>query len=182
MLFGKRESRSVVARRRGAYRPKPDGLEERLLLAIDLGGVAPPAVQNPNNPLPTIATHFYGVDLAGANTGLGAGFSVSDVGDVNLDGFDDFFVGAPTVTTSFGLGGGGNSTAFLIFGSRQVSSAQPIINWLQLSNGNTGANNRVGTLTQLGNTVGNQQNPITGTPIDFPFSGLRFTVNTPNSQ
>jgi hypothetical protein len=182
MLFGKREKRSGVARRHGTFRPKPDWLEDRTLLAIDLGGVTPPTTTNANNPNPGIATFPYGVDFAGGSTGLGAGFSVTDVGDVNGDGYDDFVVGAPTVTSSFGLGGGGNSTAYLIFGSRSVGTTQ-ITNWLTISaNTTTGrANNRVGSLPLLGNTSTLNTNPITGVNLNFPFSGIKFVTST-NSQ
>src|SRR3954454_15252610 len=75
MLFGKRESRSLVARRRGTFRPKPDWLEERTLLPIHLGGGAPPVNPNANDPQPAIATTPFGVDFAGGISGLGAGFS-----------------------------------------------------------------------------------------------------------
>ena len=83
-----------------AFQPRSERLEDRLLLAIDLGGPAPG--------LPNVATIItgntppgpFGVALGGAVPNGGAGYSVTDVGDVNGDGFDDFFVGAPTVTTN----------------------------------------------------------------------------------
>ena len=90
MLYGKREPRSAITRRRGAYRPLGEDLEARCLMAIDVGGTAPPV-------LPNVATVPFGVELVGGVPSGGAGFSVSNLGDVNLDGFDDFFVGAPTV-------------------------------------------------------------------------------------
>ena len=62
MRFGNRGSRSLDARRSPAFQPRRERLEERLLLAIDLGGSTSPA-------LPNIATNVppnpFGVDLAG---------------------------------------------------------------------------------------------------------------------
>src|SRR4051812_44990893 len=89
MRFGNRGPRSSAARRRGEFQPRFQPLEERYLMAIDLGGVLPPG-------LPNIATVPFGVDLGAGQASGAAGFSVNDVGDVNNDGFDDFVVGAPT--------------------------------------------------------------------------------------
>src|SRR5690242_14918482 len=73
MLFGKREPRSAVARRHGAFRPQADRLEGRILMAVDVGGSTPPN-------LPVMATAPLGVIEAGATQAGGAGFSVTDVG------------------------------------------------------------------------------------------------------
>ena len=85
MLYGKREPRSPHTRRRGAYRPLGENLEDRCLMAIDVGGTTPPT-------LPFVATDLRGVEMVGGVPNGGSGFSVSNLGDVNLDGFDDFFV------------------------------------------------------------------------------------------
>jgi hypothetical protein len=171
MRFGIRGPRFLAAQRRGAFRPKAEALEDRLLLAIDLGGTTPPT-------LPTIATHPYGVDMVGGQSGGGAGFSVHDVGDVNGDGFDDFLIGGPTVVSNggqIGIGNGGNSRAYLVFGSRAVNAGN--VDWLTLN-----AVQRVGDLGQLGNSSNGQQNPITGA-TGFPFDGITFfTSQNPNSQ
>ena len=107
MLFGNREPRSLVARRHGAFRPKGEDLEDRLLMAVDVGGSTPPN-------LPAMATIPLGIDMAGSIPAGGAGFSVTDVGDMNGDGFDDYVVGAPTVINQGGtvvLGSNVNSAA-----------------------------------------------------------------------
>src|SRR5438094_6766593 len=84
MLFGNRRPRKLDARRRhggaSAYRPQGERLENKLLLAIDLGGTTPPAT-------PIIAAAPFGFDFAGGPTSTGAttpgdGWSVANVGDV----------------------------------------------------------------------------------------------------
>jgi hypothetical protein len=172
MRFGNREPRSLVARWRGRFRPKGERLEGRVLLAFDVGGSTPP--NNPN-----MATVPYGVIEAGGVASGGAGFSVTNVGDINGDGFDDFVVGAPTVVNNGGVlspGAGNTQATYLIFGSR-TTNAGAIQNWLT----NT-ADQRVGDLSQLGNSANGQQNPITGNP-GYPFAGIRFvTSQEPGSQ
>lgn len=171
MLFGKRDPRSVGARRRGVFRPRADALEGRLLLAIDLGGTTPPQ-------LPLIATAPVGVEMVGSNAGGGAGFSVSNVGDMNADGYDDFLVGTPTVGNTGGIivPASGVPTVYLIFGSR-TTTATAIVDWLTST-----ANQRVGDLSQLGNSPAAQQNPLTGV-AGYPFEGISIvTSQTPNSQ
>ena len=63
----------------------------------------------------------FGVELVGGTPNGGAGFSVSNLGDVNLDGFDDFFIGGADgheYRRQVGLISGVNSSAMLVFGSR----------------------------------------------------------------
>ena len=162
MLFGNREPRSVVARRRAAFRPACLGLEDRCLLAaaIDLGANTPPT-------LPSIATTPYGINLGGANANEGAGYSVADIGDVNGDGYDDFLIGGPKINTQFGLANG-SSTVYLVFGSSSANG-NSISNWLQNSN-----EQRVGDLGQLGNT--SQTNPVDGNS-GFPFNGVKIITS-----
>lgn len=173
MLFGKREPRSVAARRHGAFRPQADNLEGRILLAapIDVGGSTPPA-------LPVMATAPFGVVQAGAIPGGGAGWSVTDVGDVNNDGYDDFILGAPSIRNVGGvpvLGNNTNQTVYLIFGSR-TTNATAIQDWLSLN-----ANGRVGDLAQLGNSPTGQTNPITGI-AGTPFDGIKFVTSQETSS
>lgn len=169
----------VAGARRSAFRPKAEGLEERLLLSgfsFNLGGAAPPS-------LPNIASTGgggpFGVQMAGGIQPGGAGYSVSDVGDVNADGYDDYLIGSPSVVSNngqIGLGNGANSTAYLVFGSRTVTG-NAIVDWLTLN----ATGQRVGDLTQLGQAAANQTNPITGL-AGFPFAGLTFvTSSQPNS-
>ena len=173
MRFGKRRPWSGGITRRGAKRPNVEVLEGRPLLAtIDLGGVTPPSSPNSSSPLPNIATVPYGIDMAGGNASGGAGWSVTDVGDVTGDGFDDFVVSAPSVVASGGqvsLGNGPTSTVYLIFGSSEVGAGN--IDWL-LNN----ATQRVGDLVQLGNASTGQNNPINVQP-GYAFNGIKFITS-----
>ena len=165
MLFGNREPRSLVARRRGAFHPRGEHLEARQLLAIDIGGALPPN-------LPNVANVPYGVVLGGAQSAGGAGFSVTDVGDVNGDGFDDYVIGGPTAINTNGViskGVGNNSRAYLVFGSSAVGGGN--VDWLTLN-----AIQRVGDLGQLGNAAIGQQNPITGVS-GFAYDGITFLAS-----
>ncbi len=181
MLFGNRRPRTLTARRH-AYdlcRPRAENLEERCLLAIDLGGTVPPA-----NPI--IATGPFGIDFGGAVTSQGAGFSVADVGDVDGTGYDAFLIGAPTVTsTPSTIGTGTDSAVYLVFGSQTLTAVgmTSITNWIGTTSGvfNYTANDRVGDLGQLTEpnnpTPTVQTNPITTSPLDFPFAGVEFVTN-----
>lgn len=177
MRFDNRGPR-VAAARRSAFRPKAEGLEDRLLLSgftFDEGGSAPPS-------LPNIASTGgggpFGVQMAGGIQPGGAGYAVSDVGDANADGYDDFLISSPSVVSNggqIGLGNGANAKVYLVYGSRSVNAGN--IDWLTLD----ATNQRVGDLTQLGNAPANQQNPITGNN-GFPYAGITFVTNSePNS-
>ena len=105
--------RSPGSTRSRALRPRVVGLEERVVPAIDLAA---------------IATAPLGVLNGGTLLNAGAGFSVAEVGDVNGDGFDDYLIGAPSITvtgTTFNLGPGTSGRAFLVFGSRDTPLATP---------------------------------------------------------
>jgi hypothetical protein len=180
MLFGNRRPRKSDARRRSLdiHRPQGEQLEDRTLLSIDLGGTAPTA-----NPL--IATAPFGFAFGGSTTttngtvisGGGAGWSVSDLGDVNGDGYDDFLIGGPTTTGAGVLGTGLNGAAYLIFGSNSVGQTQ-ITDWLGTNtNFPYAANNRVGDLGQLG--LPTQTNPINNASLaPTPFSGITFVTSS----
>ncbi len=166
MLLGKRRPRMLDARHRehDAYRPRGEQLEDRLLLAIDLGGTSPPA-----NPI--IATAPYGMDLAGTTPGATAGTSVADVGSLLGNNYEDVAVGAPAATSLYPSG-----AVYVAFGSQQVTGpgTSTLSNWIQTANGAFvyTANDRVADLDQLDKTT--QNNPISGTTLGFPFAGIVF--------
>jgi hypothetical protein len=187
MWFANRGSRPSDTRREAAFQPGRERLEDRCLLAIDLGGQLPPALPNiavNNTNLAT--TGPFGVVEGGANLFGGVGWSVSDLGDINNDGFDDFWVGAPGVAVNasggLSLSGGRISTSYLIYGSQGVTSGTlQSFNWLNLDSTPTAANGtstnqRVGDLAQLGNDALLAFNPITNSPT-FPFSGIPFITS-----
>src|SRR5262249_8494737 len=173
MLFGNRRPRILDARRRidgaSTYRPEGESLEDKLLLAIDLGGTSPPS-------LPIIATAPFGMDFGGATAAQQAGTSVANVGDLNGDTYEDFAIGAPGGTSGL------NSSVYVVLGSRTVNQTA-ITNWIG-KNASTNTfiytpNDRVGDLGQLGQNT--QTNPITNTALDFPFPGITF-ISPANPQ
>jgi FG-GAP repeat len=133
MLFGIRKPRVSAAQRRGAYRPKAEALEERIVLAgfsIDLANVA---------------TNPFGVQLNGFNPGQHVGSRVAYVGNVdnNQIAYDDFLVAGPD---SLGI----PSQVYLVFGSHDASTGN--VDWRTLTSGQ-----RVGSLQFLGNPNSGQQ-------------------------
>jgi hypothetical protein len=173
MFVGNRPSRKPVARRRARFvrRLRGEGLEDRTLLTVDLGG-------NGATASPLIATAPLGFAFGGENTtgaSDGAGWSVSDLGNVNGSGFDSFLVGAPTVTSPTALGATGIGTAYLIFGS-QTTGATTIQNWIGTTSSGAftwNTSNRVANLSQFG-TSATQTNPITGANLPLPFAAIAF--------
>ena len=174
MFFGNRRPRNVTARDHGVpvFQPRCERLEAKILMAIDLGGTSPPN-------LPFSATIPTGIDMAEITPNQGAGYSVADVADLTGSGFDDILIGAPGVTGSppTTVSSSGTGFAYLVFGSTFVASASnpvAIQNWLNVTGATQLANNdRVGSLAQLG--TASQTNPISGSGINFPFSGITFT-------
>ncbi len=177
-MFPSKRGFRVSRRRPVATRFAAERLETRALLAtnpsIDLTNIAFGA---PGGNPPA-----YGVQEAGGVPAGGVGWAVKDVGDVNGDGFDDFVVGAPTITGSGAgvtINNGANSRAYLIFGSSQVTvqTIPTIANWLASQ-----PIQRVGDLLQLGNNT--QTNPTNSTTTGaYQFNGITFfTSQNPNSQ
>jgi len=166
MLFGTRGARKdQPARKPAKYRPLAENLEAKILLAIDLGGTAAPA-------LPNIANANVGIAMVGtaAPQGQGAGFSVANLGNINGTGFDSFLIGAPTATAGGALGPGTNSAVYLVFGSQaQGTSGVTTVDWLT----NT-PDGRVGDLASLGGNL--QTNPINGAQ-GYPFAGVTFVAS-----
>ena len=136
---------------------------------------------------PAIATGPYGVDLAGTVSNGGAGFSVADVGDVNGDGFDDFVVGAPTVTTqrlSSTRRRRHPGGVYLVFGSATTNAGpSPVAEHPHQAGNSTGStrngDQRVGDLPSSATRRPTQTNPITGSPA-YPFAGIKFITISPS--
>ncbi len=172
MRLGKHRPGPSSTRRRWAYLPAGDTLEERRLLsaAVDLA---------------TTQSSNLGVQFIGK--GVYAGYTVTDVGNTTGSGYDDFVVAAPGLAapTTGAPTFTGTSTVYLVFGSKQVNvSSFSSTNWLQLAPGQRGAD-----LAQLG-TLGTppaiaQVNPTIAQPAPpavpitgYNFDGLTFTTGT----
>ena len=163
MRSGNQRPGSPSTRRRAAFRPISESLEDRKLMAVlDLTNTAAASL---------------GVQEVGATTNSGAGYSVADVGDVTGSGYDSFLVSAPSITAPTGTGvptGAGTSTVYLVLGSKQFSNTN--FDWFRLN-----ANQRVGDLATLG--TANQVNPAIIPPtgnasVGFDFDGITFTSNS----
>ena len=173
MFFGIRRPRNVTARDHDVpvFQPRCEPLEAKIMMAIDLGGTAPPS-------LPIIASAPFGIDMAGTVPSAGAGFSVADVGDLTGSGYDDVVIGAPTVTGSppTTTGSSGMGSVYVVFGSAFKTATNNIAvqNWLNVQGATQlAASDRVGNLSTLGTTP--QTNPINGSNLNFPFTGVTFT-------
>jgi hypothetical protein len=170
MLFGNRRPRIVVERQRDypVFQPRAEQLEAKILMAIDLGGTTPTAQ-------PFIASAPYGIDMAATTSSGGAGYSVTDVGDVTGSGYDSFAIGAPTVTSNGITLGSGSGSVYLVLGSTYVTSTGTAVqNWLNTTNGpNLASTDRVGNLDTLGSAT--QSNPVSNTALTYPFAGVTFT-------
>ena len=170
MLFGNREPRSLVARRRGAYRPAVRVLETRVLMAVapvDLGGGV-------TSGLPITTLDGIGDLVKPVRRGRGrhrlqrgrGSFSTADVGDLTGSGFDDYVISLPRPTSirngvQVNRDRRSSSAAgvYLILGSA-TTNAGTISKWLDIpttpttpsADSQTG-DQRVGDLGQLGNST-----------------------------
>lgn len=214
MLFGKRGARSSDKRQRKseAFRPYSEELEPKVLLALlQLGGGVPKNLAGqtttaPNGPqtlgaiLPFIADSFgsgasqtqgtlttdpgLGILETGGLQSQGAGYSVGALGDMNLDGFNDYVIGAPGVAengTIITAAGVQTSQAFLVLGNRSASIPN-VQSWLVST-----PEQRVGLLGAPGPGLGAtlQNNPFTarGAPYNYNFDGVTFvTTASPDSE
>ncbi len=68
-----------------------------------------------------------GTTIFGAAVDYRIGFSVSDAGDVNGDGFEDFIIGAPDPDTT-GNGKNDSGESYLIFGSASLPATIDLAN------------------------------------------------------
>ncbi len=175
MLFVNRQARKSNERgaSHGYFQPRCEGLEDKILLTIDLGAFNPP--NNPNIAVAPFGFSFGGGTIPNlTSTSQRAGAGVADVGDLNGDGYEDFAIASPG--TSAGL----NSYVSVIFGSNTLP-AGTVSNWIGNNVAtppvfNYNANDRVGDLSQFGITTPAQTNPITGTNLSFPFAGVTFVA------
>lgn len=186
MFFGNRRPRVLTARQHDStvFLPRGEQLEAKILMAINLGGTVAPA-------LPFSATAPYGIDMVNAaiptptptpSPSTGAGYSVADVADLTgNNSYDSLVIGAPGITAipPTSTGTTTNGYVYVEFGSSYSQSSSNLTatqNWLNTTNGpNLAANDRVGNLNTLGTPLGAstpQTNPISGTSINYPFSGL----------
>ena len=202
MVFGNRGARSSARKQRKseAFRPRGEALESKVLLALlklgagtpqNIAGnqtTAPAGPQTIGGQLPFIADSSGLAQTQGTQTtdpGLGiletgnvqsqgAGYSVAGLSDMNLDGSNDYLIGAPTVTQSgtvISPGTGTSSQAFLIFGNRSATLPS-VQSWLSAT-----PEQRVGLLATAGGAI--QTNPFTGRgqPYNFNFDGVSFITS-----
>jgi hypothetical protein len=163
MQWGKRGP-GTPSRRRAAFRPDSESLEERrLLTAIDLT---------------TTQTAATGVEFVGKASDNTAGYTVTDVGNVTGSGYDSFVISATGLPgQSLNIGGktldftaADESAVYLVFGSKAVN-VNTVSSYLTLANGVAGTNgeltsgDRAGDLGELG-TLGVAAQSGTTAPID----------------
>jgi hypothetical protein len=215
MVFGNRGARSSGTKQRKseAFQPRGEALEQKILLTllqlgagtpVNIAGsmtTAPAGPQTIAGQLPFIAdssglTQVQGTQTTDPGLGVletgnvasqGAGYSVAALGDMNLDGSNDYLIGAPGVTQSGSVispqpvTGTTMSQAFLIFGNRSTTIPS-IQSWLSST-----PEQRVGVLTSAGQPATSttpQFNPFTarGQPYNYDFDGVSFiTSMDPNS-
>ncbi len=176
MHWGKRGPSSSTGRRRGAFLPWSEFLEERRLLTGTLD-------------LATVQSASLGVQMVGAAANNGAGYTVTDVGNVTGSGYDSFIVastGLTTPSTTYPANfGSAESAVYLVFGSAQVNASNAA-DFLSLP-----TSQRAGDLAQLG-TLGasnlGQFNPTVMQPpapalpvYGFNFDGLTLVTGLDKS-
>ena len=206
MLFGNRGARSSAKKQRKseAFRPRGEALEPKVLLALlQLGAgtpkniagtatTAPAGPQTIGGQLPFIADSSglnpqvqgtqttdpgLGVLETGSVASQGAGYSVAGLGDMNLDGSNDYLIGAPTVTQSGSVispGTGTTSQAFLVFGNRSATLPQ-VQSWLSST-----PEQRVGVLANLGTSdlpARPTHSRIAAQPYNYNFDGVSFITS-----
>jgi len=215
MVFGNRGARSSAKKQRKseAFQPRGEALEPKVLLALlQLGAgtpkniagsltTAPAGPQTIGGQLPFIADSSgfnpqvqgtqttdpgLGVLETGSVAGQGVGYSVAGLGDMNLDGSNDYLIGAPNAVELGGVFSPGTtptppSTAFLIFGNRSADFPN-VQSWLSAT-----PEQRVGNINLAGQSATSttpQTNPFTnrGQPYNYDFDGVSFvTSSVPNS-
>ncbi len=175
MGLGNHGPGSPFRRRRGAFLPEGEMLEDRQLLTgtLDLA-----TVQSAN-----LGTEMIGkANPTAGSPGFSAGYTVTDVGNVTGSGYDSFVIavsGVTTPTTGPVAFGANESAVYLVLGSKQVNVANAV-DYLSLTPGF-----RAGDLGQLGtlgtNNLG-QINPTVTQPTNgtvtygFNFDGLTFVT------
>ena len=171
MLWEKRGPGSSSKRRRSAYRPDSESLENRQLMATGVD-------------LATIQSANLGTEVVGKAANNGAGYTVTDVGNLTGSGFDSYVIAAPSVTTFNASGipvGTTESAVYIVFGTKavNVTTATGIANLL--AGQRAGDLGTLGTLGVAGST--GQVNPTVTQPLapnptvaGFNFDGLTLVT------
>jgi hypothetical protein len=135
--------------------------------------------------LATVQSASLGTEHVGAVTNEGAGYTVTDVGNLTGSGYDSFVIAAPGLTGPTTAPGSsptftGQSKVYIVFGSKAVNQTNAI-DFLTLTPGQ-----RAGDLGTLGQTL--QVNPTVTQPASpsptvygFNYDGLTLVTNENSS-
>ncbi len=161
---------SPSGRRREAFLPRAEGLEDRKLLtvtSVDLAG---------------IQTANLGYELVGKSATNGAGYSITNVGNVTGStggtGLDSIVIGAPSVIppTAAGIAAGvTESAAYLVLGTKPVNLTATVGITNLLTGERAGDLGTLGQINQVNPTVlqpAPPANPILG----FNYDGLTLVT------
>ena len=104
------------------------------VIPLDAPGTTLPAGVFPGDVDPSTLNGSNGFVINGVRTGDDAGFSVSNAGDVNGDGIDDFIIGAKDVRST----GDDNGAAYVVFGGTEKFGSVFELSSLAAGDGSSG--------------------------------------------